>query len=102
MNPGLGLLGVAAEGLIDSGCLKPVIAKSLLSCGNFRCAVYLDSKMVDGVSIASLEQNKLEGWILDDEVGVAGLGLVGLGGEELAVKLDGLIEVVDIESELKT
>ena len=65
--------------------------------------VDLDAEVVEpAVGAGLLEQDELQGRVGDGEVGVAGLALVRLGGEELRVEGDGLVDVGDVEGELDT
>ena len=50
----------------------------------------------------TFEQHELQWRVLDREVRVAGLRLGRLGPEHLAVELDRLVEVVDVEGKLQT
>ncbi len=50
----------------------------------------------------ALDEDELQRRLGNGEVGVAGLALRGFRSEELAVEPDGLLEVVDVESELDT
>jgi hypothetical protein len=59
--------------------------------------------VVEGAAVAGvLDEDQLERWLDDGEVGVARLALGGLGVEEATVEGDGLLEVVDVEGELDT
>ena len=61
----------------------------------------LDAEVVEAsVGVGLLEEHELEGRVGDGEVGVAGLALGRLGGEELRVEVDGLVDVGDVEGEL--
>src|ERR1700733_3352971 len=61
----------------------------------------LDAEMVQAAALPRvLQQNELERRLGDGEVGVAGTALGGLGSEQLAVKRDGLLDVIDVEGEL--
>ena len=64
-------------------------------------SAHLDPEVVEaGLGVGVLEQHELQGRIGDGEVRVAGLALGGLGGEELRVEVDRLVDVGDVEGEL--
>ena len=50
----------------------------------------------------ALDEDELERGLGDGEVGVAGTDLGRLGGEQLGVEADGLVEVGDVQGELHT
>ena len=58
--------------------------------------------MLEIYAASSFEQDQLQRWILDGEVGVAGFGLGRAGAEHLCVEADCLVNVPDVESELQT
>ena len=58
--------------------------------------------MLEIYAVSSFEQDQLQRWILDGEVGVAGFGLGRAGAEHLCVEADCLVNVPDVESELQT
>ena len=61
----------------------------------------LDAEVVQaGLGAGVLEQHELERGIGDGEVRVARAALGRLGGEQLRVKVDGLVDVRDVECEL--
>jgi hypothetical protein len=68
----------------------------------------LDTEMVERPGAAMppplgvLDQDQLQGWLGDGEVGVAGSDLGGFGGEQLGVEVDGGVEVGDVEGQLDT
>ena len=61
-----------------------------------------DAQVVEGAALGPLEEDQLQRRLGDGEVGVAGLALGGLGGEQLRVEVDGLVEVADVEGELES
>jgi len=70
---------------------------------NLLAGVDLDAEMVDGPAVAGVfNQDQLERWLGDGEVGVALLELGRLGFEQLRVERDPFRQVVDVESELDT
>src|ERR1700722_11602427 len=103
LDPELVLPGVAAggvplarrgePGLSDPGVLgldRPGIG-------------HLDAEVVEAATLARvLQQDELEGWLGDSEVGVPGPALGGLGAEQGGVERDGLVDVVDVKGELHT
>jgi translocation and assembly module TamB len=62
--------------------------------------LHLHAEVVEGAGLAALHEHELQRRVGDGEVGVAGLPLVGLDGQELAVEGDGLVEVGHVEGEL--
>ena len=50
----------------------------------------------------SLDEDQLEGWFGDGEVGVPGPDFGRFGAEQLGVELDRGVEVADVEGELDT
>jgi hypothetical protein len=69
---------------------------------------YLDAQVVEGTrhpiptSGWVLDQDQLEWGFSDDEIGITGPALGGLGGEELGVEVDRSVDVRDVESKLYT
>ena len=62
---------------------------------------HLDAEVVEArLGVGVLEEHELQGRVGDGEVRVPGLALGGLGGEELRVEVDRLVDVGDVESEL--
>jgi ArsR family transcriptional regulator, arsenate/arsenite/antimonite-responsive transcriptional repressor len=83
--------------------VEPGVGEAGFGGDDFGGGLGLDAEVVDRAGgTGALEQHELERWVLDREVRVAGLGLGRLGTEHLAVELDRLIEVVDVEGELQT
>src|SRR5690606_17957102 len=60
----------------------------------------LHAEVVERPAALAFDEHQLERRVGDGEVGVARLPLGGLGGEELRVEVDGLVEVGHVEGEL--
>jgi hypothetical protein len=89
MDPGLGLLGVAAQGLVDAGGGQPESARRA-SAATTSSAVSVSTPRWLIVPVAGAgEQHQLERRVLDGEVGVAVADLGGGGTEHLGVEVDG-------------
>ena len=99
-HPGLDLGGVAADRVVDPGRLEAGARQAGLGGDDLVGGLGLDAEVVEGAAFGAFEQHELERWVGDGEVGVAGLALGRLGGEQLRVELDGLVDVGDVESEL--
>jgi hypothetical protein len=100
LDPDLVLLGVAtgtALGPGDETCGGQPVGLRL----DDGRAADLDAEVVERAAAAGvLDEDQLERRLADGEVGVAGLALGRLGGEQLRLVGDGLFEVVDVEGEL--
>jgi len=102
VDPGLGLLGVAAHRVIDPGRLQAGAGESGVGSHHFVRGLGLHAEVVDRPRLTgALEQDQLQGWLVDGEVGVTGLGLGRPDAEHLGVELDRLVEVGDVESQLQ-
>ena len=100
-DPGLGLVGEAAHGLVDTGGAQPRRGETLLSREDLLLGLGLDSEMVDRPSCTGcLEEHQLQGWFIDGEVGVAVTPLGRFNPEEPRVEVDRLVNVFNVEGQL--
>jgi hypothetical protein len=103
-DPDLVLHRVAAgDVLLDVGG-HPLAAQPPRRRGDLVGGLHLHAQVVEGAArlLRVLDEHQLEGRVGDGEVGVAGTTLGGLGAEELAVEVDGGLQVGDVEGELDT
>src|SRR5215472_6639 len=103
LDPELVLLGVAAGGLARGGRGKTGLGQAHLLGLDGAGVRDLYPEVIEAATLTwVLQQNELQRWVGDREVGVAGPDLGWLGAEQLAVEGDGLADVVDVEGELET
>ena len=102
-HPGLHLLGVAADGVIDTCRGEPGVRKPTFGHDDLGGRVDLNPEMIDAsrLGVGLFEDDKFEGRVGHRPIRVSVLHLVGLSAEESGVKLDRLVEVGDVDGELK-
>ena len=100
VDPHLFLLGEATRAVLLDG-LDTVAGQPRLVRGDLVGRHHFDAEVVEpALGSGVLEQHELQGRVVDREVRVAGLALVGCGCEQLRVVVDRGVDVGNVEGEL--
>ena len=99
-NPGLRLLGVAADGVLDAGRLEAGPAQAPFRRRDLLGRLHLDAEVVERRPLLTLEEDQFQRRIGDGEVRVAGLHLRRGRAEQAGVEGYRLVEVGHVDGEL--
>jgi hypothetical protein len=100
------LEGVTAGDAILLGCGQAFAGEPTGSGRDLLGGLDLDTEVIEGTCHAPatcltvFDQNQLEGWLGDGEIGIAGPAFSWLNPEELAVEVNGSVNVAHVQSKL--